>query len=107
MSASGGLKLAVTDKKHFGASLLHATGSAEHVEQLGQLASDKGFELKTDGLYRGRKLIASTTEEDIYEALGLQFIEPELREGRDELQKAAKTWPAKACARQRPSRHPS
>ena len=46
MGPSGGLKLAVTDKKHFGASLLHATGSAEHVEQLASFASDKGFELK-------------------------------------------------------------
>jgi hypothetical protein len=46
--------------------------------------------LAADGLYRGKKLVASKTEEDIYEALDLQFIEPELREGRDELTKAAK-----------------
>ena len=89
----------MTDKKHFGASLLHATGSAEHLEQLRKLASDKGFELKPDGLYRGRKLIASATEKDIYEALGLQFIEPELREGRDEIAESRKEQPAKACAR--------
>lgn len=87
---SGGLTLAVTDKKHFGASLLHATGSSEHLEQLAKLASDKGFALKLDGLYRGKKLIASATEKDIYEALGLQFIEPELREGRDEITRAVK-----------------
>ena len=41
--ASGGLKLAVTDKKHFGASLLHATGSAEHVEQLRKLRERQGL----------------------------------------------------------------
>ena len=87
---SGGLKLAVTDKKHFGASLLHATGSAEHIDQLTKLADDKGFDLKSDGLYRGKKLIASAAEKDIYEALDLQFIEPELREGRDEIARAAK-----------------
>jgi DNA polymerase (family 10) len=87
---AGGLKLAVTDKKHFGASLLHATGSAGHIEQLAQLARDIGFELKPDGLYRGKKLVASATENDIYEALDLQFIEPELREGRDEIARAAK-----------------
>src|SRR4051812_18760698 len=46
--ASGGLRLAVTDKKHFGAMLLSATGSAEHLELLGRLARDKGFELKPD-----------------------------------------------------------
>lgn len=87
---SGGLQLVVTDKKHFGASLLDATGSAEHLEQLKKYASGKGFDLKADGLYRGRKLIASSTEQDIYKALGLQFIEPELREGRGEIEQAAK-----------------
>jgi DNA polymerase (family 10) len=89
-NSSGGLELAVTDKKHFGATLLHATGSADHLEQLAKLAADKGFALKPDGLYQGRTLVASATENDIYGALGLQFIEPELREGRDELKLAAK-----------------
>jgi DNA polymerase (family X) len=87
---SGGLKLAVTDKKHFGASLLHATGSVQHLEQLAELAHDKGFELRPDGLYLRKKLIASAAEKDIYEALGLQFIVPELREGLDEIARAAK-----------------
>jgi DNA polymerase (family 10) len=87
---SGELKLTVADKRHFGASLLHATGSAEHLEHLETFARNKGFDLKPDGLYRGKKLIASATEKDIYDALGLQFIEPELREGRDEIARAAK-----------------
>lgn len=87
---SGELKLTVTDKKHFGAGLLHATGSPEHIEQLRKLARDKGLDLEPDGLYRGKKLVASATEKDIYESLGLQFIEPELREGRDEIARAAK-----------------
>jgi len=89
-NSTGGLEIAVTDKKHFGASLLHATGSADHLEQLAKLAADKGFALKPDGLYRGRALVASASENDIYDALGLQFIESELREGRDELKLAAK-----------------
>jgi DNA polymerase (family 10) len=87
---SGGLKLALTDKKHYGAKLLHATGSAEHLKQLVALAHDKGLELRPDGLYRGKKLIASATEKEIYKALDLQFIEPELREGRDEIKRAAR-----------------
>jgi DNA polymerase (family 10) len=85
----GGLKLAVTDKRHFGARLLHATGSAEHLQRLSNLAQDRGFALKPDGPYRGSKLVASVTENDIYKALGLQFVEPELREGRDEIARAA------------------
>jgi DNA polymerase (family X) len=89
-NASSSLKLTVSDKRHFGACFLKATGSAGHVEQLRKHAGGKGFDLKEDGLYRGRKLIASAAEEDIYESLGLQFIEPELREGRDEIERAAR-----------------
>jgi DNA polymerase (family 10) len=87
---SGGLDITVTDRKHFGASLLQATGSAGHFELLTKFAASTDFQLQADGLYRGKKLIASATEKDIYEALELQFMEPELREGRDELEKAAK-----------------
>jgi DNA polymerase (family 10) len=87
---STSLRLTVSDKKHFGASLLTATGSPEHLEQLKNYAAGKGFDLRPDGLYRGKKVVASATEEAIYEALGLQFIAPELREGRGEIERAAK-----------------
>jgi DNA polymerase (family 10) len=90
VGSEGDLKLAVTDKKHFGAALLAATGSAEHLAKLRAYADGKGFELKQDGLYHGKKLVSSATEEGVYKALGLQFIEPELREGRNEISDAAK-----------------
>lgn len=83
------LRLVVTDKKHFGASLLEATGSSAHLEQLRVYATEKGLALKPGGLYRGRKLVASATEEEIYQELDLQFIEPELREGKGEIERAA------------------
>ncbi|MDI3562509.1 DNA polymerase/3'-5' exonuclease PolX [Bradyrhizobium sp. Arg816] len=89
-TGNSSLKLFVSDKKHFGAELLHATGSQTHLDQLKAYAEGKGFDLKADGLYRGRKLMVSAREEDIYEALGLQFIAPELREGRGEIGRAAK-----------------
>jgi DNA polymerase (family 10) len=82
-----GLKVLVTDKKHFGATLLHATGSIEHLEQLGALAGRRGMKLEAQGLRNGRSLVAAK-EEDIYDALGLPFIEPELREGRGEIERA-------------------
>jgi DNA polymerase (family 10) len=88
--SSGGLDLTITDKQHFGARLLHATGSATHLELLKAFARDRDFELRPDGLYREKKLVASAAEKDIYEALKIQFIEPELREGRDEIERAAK-----------------
>jgi DNA polymerase (family 10) len=45
--------------------------------------------LEPDGLHKGRSVIAAK-EEDIYRALGLPFIEPELREGRGEIEQALK-----------------
>lgn len=86
---SGGLQVHLTDRKRFGAALLHATGSAAHLEQLRALAEKKKMRLEQNGLHKGRSLIASA-EEDIYRALGLPFIEPELREGVGEIERALK-----------------
>jgi DNA polymerase (family 10) len=83
------LKVHLADRAHFGATLLHATGSVDHLDQLGALAERKGMKLGPDGLRKGRRLIAAK-EEDIYDALGLPFIEPELREGRGEIERALK-----------------
>ena len=88
----------MTDKKHFGASLLHATGSAEHVEQLGKLASDKGFALKPTAFIAAGSLSLQQRRKTFTRRLGLQFIEPELREGRDELQKPQSTACQSLCA---------
>jgi DNA polymerase (family 10) len=86
---SSGLKVHLTDRKHFGATLLHATGSSDHLDQLRTLAERKGMRLEANGLNKDRTLVAAT-EEDIYSALGLPFIEPELREGRGEIERALK-----------------
>jgi DNA polymerase (family 10) len=45
--------------------------------------------LESDGLHKGRSVVAAQ-EADIYRALGLPFIEPELREGRGEIERALK-----------------
>ena len=88
----GGPDLAVhlANEKHYGAALLLATGSKEHVEKLREHAAKHGMRISARGLRKGGKIIASKTEEDIYEALGLNFIAPELREGRDEIELALK-----------------
>jgi DNA polymerase (family X) len=85
-SAADGLQVHLTDRKHFGAALLFATGSAAHLEGLQALASAKGMRLQPDGLHSGRTLV-SGGEAEIYRALGLPFIEPELREGRGEIER--------------------
>jgi DNA polymerase (family 10) len=88
-SVADGLQIRLTDRKHFGAALLFATGSAAHVAQLQALAAEKGMRLEADGLHKGRSLIAGD-ETEIYLALGLPLIAPELREGRGELDLALK-----------------
>jgi DNA polymerase (family X) len=90
LASGGGLKVYLTDKWHYGITLLLATGSPQHIEGLHALATHKGLKLAPEGLRRGRKVLAARSEEDIYAALGLPFIEPELREGRGEIERAIK-----------------
>jgi DNA polymerase (family 10) len=85
----GGPEVSIVDRKHFGAALLFATGSEAHLSGLRSLAASKGMRLDEDGLHKGRSVIAAG-EEDIYRALGLPFVEPELREGRGEIERALK-----------------
>jgi DNA polymerase (family 10) len=66
-----------------------ATGSPQHLDQLRKLAVQKGMTLDPQGLHVGRKVIGRK-EEEIYAALGLQFIEAELREGLGEIELAKK-----------------
>ena len=82
---SGELTVHLTDEKHFGAGLLFATGSEAHLDALCALAKRKGLTLNAEGLKRDGRVVASRSEEEIYKALGLAFIEPELREGGDEI----------------------
>ena len=84
------LTVHLVEKSRYGITLLLATGSAQHVDGLRALAATKGLRLDGQGLRRGRKIVAAKEEEDIYAALGLPFIAPELREGQGEIQRALK-----------------
>ena len=70
----------------YGAALMYFTGSKAHNIKLRQLAIKKGFKLNEYGLYRKKKQIAGKTEREIYKALGLSYIPPELREDRGEIE---------------------
>ena len=89
MRSGSHLHIHLTDPAHYGITLLYATGSAPHVEQLKALAAHKSLKLDATGVHRGPKII-SRSEEEIYAALGLPFIQPELREGIDEIARALK-----------------
>jgi DNA polymerase (family 10) len=90
LTSDGQLTVHLTDEARYGATLLFATGSATHVEALQALAKAKGLVLDRNGLRRGRKVIAAKSEAEVYKALSLPFIEPELREGRREIERAIK-----------------
>lgn len=89
LDSNSELSVWLTDKRQLGATLMLATGSQEHIAQLRELAAKKKMTLDETGLHFGSKVVARK-EKEIYAALGLQFIEPELREGLGEVELAKK-----------------
>ncbi len=88
----GGIQadLRVVDKESFGAALQYFTGSKEHNVELRQIAIDQGYKLNEYGLFSkdDEKKVAGEDEESIYETLGMDWIPPELRENRGEIEAA-------------------
>ena len=83
--------LRVLDEKSFGAALNYFTGSKEHNIRLRQIAITKGWKLSEYGLFdKSDKQVAGKTEEEIYKKLGMDYIEPELRENVGEIEAAQK-----------------
>ncbi|MBI2667416.1 DNA polymerase/3'-5' exonuclease PolX [Candidatus Woesearchaeota archaeon] len=80
----------VLDNNHYGSGLNYFTGSKEHGIKLRNLAIKKGLKLSEYGIFKGKKTIASKKEEDVYKTLGLEYIEPELREDSGEIEFALK-----------------
>ncbi|MBC8647088.1 MAG: DNA polymerase/3'-5' exonuclease PolX [Thermoanaerobaculia bacterium] len=82
--------LRVVAPEEFPAALLYFTGSKEHNTALRGRARRMGLKLNEYGLYAvdGEGPVPCASEADIYRALGLAYIEPELREGRGEIEAA-------------------
>jgi DNA polymerase (family 10) len=76
------------DRSAYGAAMQYFTGSKEHNVALRDRAKRQGWKLNEYGLFHGEKLLASRTEEEIYEKLGLPWIPPELRENLGEIEAA-------------------
>jgi DNA polymerase (family 10) len=89
---TGGLQvdLRVIDRQAWGAALIYFTGSKAHNIRIREMAVRKGLKLNEYGLFRAKsgKLLAAETEQDVYERLGLPYIEPTLREDRGEIEAA-------------------
>ncbi len=84
--------LRVVDPSQFGAALQYFTGSKEHNVRLRELAIRQGLKVNEYGVFRLKTnaRLAGREEVDVYRALGLPWIPPELREDTGELE-AAKT----------------
>ena len=80
--------LRVVETESFGAALAYFTGSKDHNVALRRIAQEDGLKLSEYGLFRGARRIAGRTEEEVYEALGLPWIAPELRENAGEIEAA-------------------
>ena len=95
------IDLRVVAGPSFGAALQYFTGSKEHNVRLRGRARDLGLTINEYGVYRLASggeaaaaargdAIAGQTEEGVYEAVGLAWVPPELREGGDEIDRAAR-----------------
>jgi DNA polymerase (family 10) len=80
------IDLRVVPRESFGAALQYFTGSKAHNIELRSRARQRGLKINEYGVFRGEERVAGETEEDVYAALGLPWIPPELREARMEFQ---------------------
>jgi DNA polymerase (family 10) len=80
--------LLVVSKESWGSALQYFTGSKEHSVELRKIAIAKGLRLNEWGVYKGEARVAGATEEGVYQALGLQWIPPEMRENTGEIELA-------------------
>jgi DNA polymerase (family 10) len=86
----GGIQvdLRIVEKKSFGSALQYFTGSKDHNVELRKIAQKKGLKLNEYGLFKKKTRKAGKTEKEVYSALGLSWIPPELRENRGEIDAA-------------------
>ena len=81
----------VVEASSFGAALLYFTGSKSFNIKLRQLAIKKGLKINEYGVFKGDKFLAGGSEEEIFKVLGMDYIEPELREDNGEIELARRS----------------
>ncbi len=90
MKSGLNVDLRIVPAESYGAALNYFTGSKAHNIALREIAIKKGMKLNEYGLFkvRGKKeiFVAGRTEEELYQALGLRYIEPEMRENTGEIE---------------------
>jgi DNA polymerase (family 10) len=84
--------LRVLEEESYGAALHYFTGSKAHNVAIRERAKELGFKVSEYGVFRAKdeKRVSGAKEEDVFKAVGLPLISPELRENRGEIQAAEK-----------------
>ena len=81
--------LRVVPAESYGSALHYFTGSKAHNIAIRKMGLERGLKINEYGVFRGGKRIGGRTEEEVFRAVGLPFIPPELREERGEIEAAA------------------
>lgn len=80
--------LRVVPEESYGAALHYFTGSKAHNIAVRRMGQDRGLKINEYGVFRGSRRIGGATEEEVYDSVGLPWIEPVLREHRGEIEAA-------------------
>ena len=80
----------VVEPESFGAAVYYFTGSKQNNIQIREMAIKKGLKINEYGIYKGNKKVGGAEENDIFKALGLSYIPPEIREAQGEIEAAQK-----------------
>lgn len=81
--------LRVVEAESFGAALHYFTGSKTHNIQIRELGVRRKLKINEYGVFKGRRRVGGREEEDVFRAVGLPLIPPEIREGTGEVEAAA------------------
>ena len=84
------IDLRVVEEGSYGAALQYFTGSKGHNIHLRGIAKAKGIKINEYGVFKRERKIGGKEEKDVYHTLGMDWIEPELREDRGEVEAAQK-----------------
>jgi len=86
----GGLQvdLRLVSRESYGAAMVYFTGSKSHNIVIRGISRERGLKINEYGVFEGDRLVCGETEKDVYGAIGLPWIPPELREAHGEVEAA-------------------
>ena len=83
--------LRIVPEESYGAALAYFTGSKAHNVHMREIAQQMGMKLNEYSLVKGNRVVAGKSEQEIYKALGLSYVEPEMREDLGEIELAKRS----------------